>query len=74
MWILAWFGYDMELGLEQPEEALIGIRAMMSWIPAALAAIGCLLLAAYPLTSSRMREVESQLAARRSANSENGSL
>lgn len=68
MWILAGFGYDKELGMDQPAEALVGIRAMMSWIPAALAAVGCLLLVAYPLDNSRMRDIEAQLAERRRDN------
>ncbi len=74
MWILAWFGYDKDLGLNQPEEALVGIRAMMSWIPAGLAAIGCLLLFIYPLNNKKMREIESQLAERSRNENDNHTL
>lgn len=66
MWILAGFGYDAELGMDQPAEALAGIRAMMSLIPALLAGVAMVLLFFYPLTTRRINEIEAELARRRS--------
>lgn len=65
MWILHGFGYDTTAGAVQPQEALIGIRAMMSWIPAALAAVAFILLWFYPLTTAKVNEIEKKLAIQR---------
>lgn len=65
MWILAAFDYNPAEGAVQPQEALDGIRMMMSFIPAALAAVAMLLLWFYPLTTSRINDIEARLAVQR---------
>ncbi len=65
MWILAAFDYNTAQGAVQTEEALYGIRAMMSFIPAALAGVAMLLLWFYPLTTSRINDIEERLAVQR---------
>ena len=62
MWILGAFGYDTAGGAVQSETALTGLRALMSWIPAAIALLGAFFVAIYPLTRSRMQEIHSRLA------------
>lgn len=64
MWILAGFGYDKALAV-QPAEAVTGIRAMMSLIPAALAAVGAVLVWMYPLDTRTVNDIEARLAVRR---------
>lgn len=64
--MLGIFGYDKELVTQAPE-TLTAIKALMSWVPAIGALISIGFLSAYPLTSARMKEVQAELAARRSA-------
>ncbi len=51
----------------QPQLALDGIMAMMSFIPAGLACVAFVLLWRYPLTSARMEHIMSELKALRMA-------
>ena len=65
MWILAGFDYNTTAGAVQPEAAITGIRAMMSLIPAGLAAVALVLMCLYPLTTERINDIEAKLAIQR---------
>ena len=64
MWMLAAFGYDTTAGVVQTETAITGLRILMSWIPAAVAALAILVVWFYPLTK-QMAAVQADLSARR---------
>ncbi|MBO4743615.1 MAG: MFS transporter, partial [Bacteroidales bacterium] len=64
--ILGAFGYNKDL-VEQAPQTLGAIKALMSFIPAIGAALGLLALSFYPLTSSRMRQIQADLKERRNA-------
>ena len=66
LWALAGFGYDTSETAVQTTDAIGGLKAMMSWIPALGAFIAAGVVAFYPLTTSRMKEISAALAARRS--------
>ena len=66
MWMLAAFGYDTTAGVVQTETAITGLRILMSWIPAAVAALAILVVWFYPLTKQKMAGVQVELASRRS--------
>jgi GPH family glycoside/pentoside/hexuronide:cation symporter len=65
LWLLASFGYDTANNTVQSAEAVMGVRLLMSWIPAT----GCLIAAAamlfYPLGEKRVADIEKELAGRR---------
>lgn len=65
MWMLAGFGYDTTAGAVQTETAINGLRILMSWIPAAVAAISIFVVWFYPLTKKKMEGVQVELAAKR---------
>ena len=65
MWLLAAFGYQTAEGVVQTTEALTGLNLLMSIIPACIALVAMILIRFYPLTPSRMSEIESDLKARR---------
>ena len=65
MWMLAGFGYDTTAGAVQTETAINGLRILMSWIPAAVAAISIFVVWFYPLTKKKMEDVQVELAAKR---------
>lgn len=65
MWILAAYNYDTQAGAIQPQEAIDGIWAMMSYIPAGIACVAILLMCLYPLTTRRVDEIEVKLAKQR---------
>ena len=66
MWMLAAFGYNTVAGAVQTESAIMGLRILMSWIPAAVAALSILVVWFYPLTKKKMEGVQTELAAKRS--------
>ncbi len=73
LWLLSAFGYvtyELDKGLEitQTAQALDGLRYLMSYIPAAVALFGAFILIFYPLTTSRMASIDSQLRASRGEN------
>ena len=70
MWMLAAFGYDTTEGAVQTETAINGLRILMSWIPAAVAALSILVVWFYPLTKKKMEGVQVELAARRGNSAE----
>ena len=65
MWLLAAFGYDTTAGAVQTPEALNGLKLLMSWIPAAVAALAVVVVSFYPLTRSRMEVIQKELAEKR---------
>jgi GPH family glycoside/pentoside/hexuronide:cation symporter len=65
MWLLAAFGYDTTAGAVQTPEALNGLKLLMSWIPAAVAALAVVVVSFYPLTRSRMELIQKELAGKR---------
>lgn len=65
MWMLAAFGYDTTSGAVQTETAIQGLRILMSFIPALVAALAILITWFYPLTKSKMAEVQVELAKKR---------
>ena len=65
MWMLAAFGYSTVAGAVQTETAILGLRILMSWVPAAVAALSILVVWFYPLTKQKMAGVQTELATRR---------
>ena len=65
MWLLAAFGYDTTAGVVQTETAILGLRVLMSWIPALVAALAIVVVWFYPLTKQKMEGVQAALAAKR---------
>lgn len=70
LWALAGFGYDTSEAAVQTSAAIGGLKAMMSWIPAAGALAAAVVVAFYPLTSSKMAEISAALAERRRSSEE----
>lgn len=62
--LLGVFGYNKDLVVQAPV-TLSAIKALMSFIPAAGAALGILCLAFYPLTGSRMKDIQAALGEQR---------
>ena len=67
MWMLAAFGYNTMAGAVQTETAILGLRILMSWIPALVAALAILVVWFYPLTKQKMAAVQAELSAKRGA-------
>ena len=65
MALLAAFGYNTAADAVQTPEALDGLRYLMSFIPAAIAALSILVLLIYPLNRTRMAAITSDLKERR---------
>lgn len=65
MALLAWFGYNTAQDAVQTPEALNGLRYLMSFIPAAIAAVSIVVLFIYPLNKSRMEAISAELKERR---------
>ena len=65
MWILAAFGYSTAEGAVQTETAILGLKVLMSWVPAIVAALSILVVWFYPLTKKKMEDVQAELAAKR---------
>jgi len=63
--ILAAVGYSTEAGAVQTETAIVWVRALMSFVPAAVAAASLLFISIYPLTTKRVKEIQAELAVRR---------
>ena len=66
MWLLAAFGYDTTAGAVQTPEAINGLKLLMSWIPAAVAALAVVIVFFYPLTREKMEKIQAELAEKRS--------
>ena len=65
--ILAAVGYSTEAGAVQTETAITGLRILMSWGPALVAALSILVVWFYPLTKKKMEGVQAELAVKRGA-------
>ena len=65
MWLLAAFGYNTMAGAVQTETAILGLRILMSWVPAIVAALSIVVVWFYPLTKQKMAAVQTDLAVRR---------
>ena len=71
LWFLSGFGYitdagQLEAGAVQPESALLALRWLMSFIPAAVAAFAIIVVWFYPLTTKRVTEISEKLKSMRS--------
>ena len=69
MWLLAAFGYDTTAGAVQTPEAINGLKLLMSWIPAAVAALAVVVVSFYPLTRDKMEKIQAELAVKRDISS-----
>lgn len=67
MWILAAFDYNTTAGVPQTAEALTGLNLSMSWVPAAVAVLAMIVVYFYPLTKSRVAEINEKLKVIRSS-------
>lgn len=65
MWLLAAFGYNTTAGAVQTPEAINGLKILMSWIPAAVAALAVVVVSFYPLTKKKMEGIQVELAEKR---------
>ena len=66
LWLLSAFGYvtdaeQLQSGVVQPGEALLCLRWLMSFIPAAVAALSVIIVWFYPLTTERINEINVEL-------------
>lgn len=61
LWLLAIFSFNTAEGAVQTPEAIEGLRLLVSWIPAAIAALSALFIFIYPLTTKRMNEINEEL-------------
>lgn len=59
-WLLSAFGYNADLAV-QSEATTMGVRLMVSWLPAAGCVLAVLAVAFYPLGEKKMQEVTRQL-------------
>ena len=67
LWLLAAFGFNTAEGAVQTADAVEGLRLLISWIPAGIAALSAIFIFIYPLTTNRMREITKQLNSTREA-------
>ena len=61
LWLLAAFGFNTAEGAVQTADAIEGLRLLISWIPAGVAALSALFIFIYPLTTKRMKEIGEKL-------------
>ena len=73
MWLLAAFGYITDSNITQaadfagqPTQALACLRYLMSFIPAGISLLAVIVVSFYPLSETRMRDIEAQLLIQRS--------
>ncbi|MCD7898919.1 MAG: MFS transporter [Bacteroides sp.] len=64
-WLLAWFGYSQEMAV-QSEEAIYGVRLMISWLPAVSCLLAVIGMAFYPLSEKKVHDITEELERRRS--------
>ena len=65
MALLALFGYNTAEEAVQSPEALQGLKYLMSFIPAAIAALSLLVVFVYPLNHARMAQINEELKSKR---------
>lgn len=63
-WLLAWFGYNQDAAV-QSEHAILGVRLMMSWLPAASCALAIIGMVFYPLSEKKVKAITEELDAKR---------
>ncbi len=63
-WLLAAFGYNQDAVI-QPESAILGVRLMLSWLPAASCVLAIIGMMFYPLSEKRVKDVTIELEKRR---------
>ena len=66
LWLLSGFGYvtdaeQLKAGVVQPDGALLCLRWLMSFIPAGVAALAVIVVWFYPLSTSRINEINAEL-------------
>ena len=73
MWLLAAFGYITDSYITQaadfagqPTQALACLRYLMSFIPAGISLLAVIVVSFYPLSETRIRDIEAQLLIQRS--------
>ena len=64
-WLLSAFGYVANV--EQTDVAEMGIRLLFTILPAGISVLNILVLTLYPLSDSKVREIEQELAERKEA-------
>ncbi|WP_373801730.1 MFS transporter, partial [Bacteroides heparinolyticus] len=65
MALLALFGYNTAEDAVQTPEAMDGLKYLMSFVPAAIAALSILVMFIYPLNNTRMAAINADLKERR---------
>ena len=63
-WLLAAFGYNQD-AIIQPDSAILGVRLMLSWLPAASCVLAIIGMLFYPLSEKKVKEVTVELENRR---------
>lgn len=63
-WMLAGFGYNQDVAI-QSEQAIYGVRLMISWLPAIACVLAVVGMAFYPLSEKKVREITNELEQRR---------
>lgn len=59
-WLLAAFGYNQD-AVMQSENAIFGVKLMMSWLPAASCVLAIIGMAFYPLSEKKVKEIAEEL-------------
>ena len=59
--MLAAFGFNTAEGAVQTESAIEGLRLLISYVPAGIAALSAFFIFLYPLTTKRMKEINNEL-------------
>jgi glycoside/pentoside/hexuronide:cation symporter, GPH family len=65
--VLVWTGFDQSLGGAQDPDALVSIRLVFAFVPAAAYLVGIAMLRWYPLSAAVMADVRTQLEMKRAA-------
>lgn len=64
LWLLALYSYQTPvdgLAVTQSEQTLVGLNALMSWIPALACVLGVIIMLLYPLNEKKMEGIRSDL-------------
>lgn len=64
-YVLAWSGFDVDLGTNQAPQAIFYMRVFFTVIPVTSITLALLLLFVYPLKEKRVREIQAELKVRR---------
>ncbi|MDR3340396.1 MAG: MFS transporter [Candidatus Symbiothrix sp.] len=65
-WLLAAFGYYQDAAV-QTGSAILGVRLMMSWLPAASCVLAIVAMIFYPLSEKKVKKITAELEKRRMA-------